>query len=120
MKRALPFAVAAGLAVAAGPAFAQNLGDPVLGTPPHALGSPAPASASNPVAVNHAGSMKGYDPDNAEARDATAALNLLEARGYAAFSNFAAEGNGFRATVVNGGQTSQVSIDPRTGRVGGA
>ncbi len=119
MKPALSFAVAAGLAAASCPAFAQT-----LGTPPHALGSPAPAPApaSNPAgqaAAKPAASVNGYNPDNPEASSATDALNLLEARGYANFSNFTADGNGFRATVVNGGQTSQVSIDPRTGRVGG-
>jgi len=114
MKPALSFAVAAGLIVAACPAFAQT-----MGTPPHALGSSAPAPASKPVAAKHAASVNGYNPDNPEARNATAALNLLEARGYANFSNFTAAGNGFRATIVNGGRASRVSIDPRTGRIGG-
>ncbi len=122
MKPALSFALAAGLAVAAGSAFAQNVGNPVLGTPPHALGSPAPAPAPNPAgqaAAKPAASVNGYNPENPEASSATDALNLLEARGYANFSNFTADGNGFRATVVNGGRASQVSIDPRTGTVGG-
>ncbi len=48
MKPVLPFAVAAGLAIAAGPAFAQTMGNPAIGTPPHALGSPAPVPASKP------------------------------------------------------------------------
>jgi len=119
MKPVLAFAVAAGLAVAACPAFAQNVGNPALGAPPHALGSPAPAPASSPAAAKHAAPMSGYNPDNAEARNATDALNLLEARGYANFSNFTGDGNSFHATVVNGGQPAQVSIDPRTGTVGG-
>ncbi len=117
MKRALPFVVAAGLVVAAGSAFAQNVGNPALGTPPHALGSPALAPASNPAAAGQAAPMSGDNPGNSEGRNATAALNLLEARGYANFSNFTADGINFRATVINGGRASQVLIDPRTGEV---
>lgn len=119
MKPALPFVLAAVLAAAAGSAFAQNVGNPVLGAPPHALGSPAPAPAAQ-AAAKPGAAMNGYNPDNPEASSATDALNLLEARGYANFSDFSAAGNGFRATVVNGGQASRVSIDPRTGQIGGS
>jgi hypothetical protein len=115
MKRALPFVVAGGLVVAAGSAFAQGVGNPALGIPPHALGSPAPAPASNPAA-EHAAAATGDTP---EARNATAALNLLEARGYANFSNFTGDGNAFHATVVNNGQPIEVSINPNTGEIGG-
>jgi hypothetical protein len=118
MKRVLSFAVAAGLVVAAGSAFAQTMGNPALGTPPHALGSPAKAPASSQVAAAPAApmTMKG---DNADASRATDALNLLEARGYADFSNFSADGNNFRATVNDNGQPATVSINPLTGDVTG-
>lgn len=116
MKRALSFAVAAGL-IAAGPAFAQT-----LGAPPHALGSPAPAPASSQVAAAHATAATAATAatgDNPGASNATRALNLLEARGYPDFSDFTANGNIFRATVVNGGRSSQVSINPQTGAITG-
>jgi hypothetical protein len=116
MNRVLSFAVAAGLIIAAGSAFAQTMGNPALGTPPHALGSPVPASSQVAAAPAAPMTMKG---DNADASRATDALNLLEARGYADFSNFTADGNNFRATVYDNGQPATVSINPFTGDVTG-
>ncbi len=47
----------------------------------------------------------------------TAALNLLEAKGDASFTNFAASGNGFSAIVSQNGRSFRVSIDPDRGQV---
>ena len=47
----------------------------------------------------------------------TAALNLLEAKGDASFTNFAASGNDFSATVSQNGRSFAVRIDPDRGQV---
>ena len=45
------------------------------------------------------------------------ALNLLEAKGYARFSGFKAEGNHFVARVSQDGGQFDVDIDPESGQV---
>jgi hypothetical protein len=47
----------------------------------------------------------------------TRALNILEANGYAAFSNFRQQGNDFAADVTRNGQHFAVVIDPDTATV---
>ncbi|MDE2229621.1 MAG: hypothetical protein KGL11_11350 [Alphaproteobacteria bacterium] len=89
-----------------------------LGTPPHALGSraptqgtstptPAPISAAPPVA----------DLDNPQGGRATIALNILEAQGYADFSDFRSVGGTFTALVHDGGSQFRVVINPDTGQI---
>jgi hypothetical protein len=49
------------------------------------------------------------------------ALNLLEAQGYASFSNFREEGGGrYSADAVRDGQAMHVIIDPASGQVAAA
>ena len=48
---------------------------------------------------------------------ATKALNMLEAQGYGAFSNFRPVGGNFAATVSQNGKTFQVTVDPATGQI---
>lgn len=64
--------------------------------------------------------------DTAEARRATAALNLLEAQGYCAdlqekshdaFTDFQPHGQDFVATVTQKGRDYRVIVDPESGRV---
>jgi hypothetical protein len=45
------------------------------------------------------------------------ALNLLEAHGYASFSNFREEGDKFGADVVDNGRPEHVVIDPENGQI---
>ena len=45
------------------------------------------------------------------------ALNLLEAQGYASFSNFQEEGGRYSADAIKDGETQHVIIDPATGQV---
>jgi hypothetical protein len=47
----------------------------------------------------------------------TAALNLLEAKGYGDFSNFKADGNNFAATVKQNGKSFGVVIEPDSGQI---
>ncbi len=53
---------------------------------------------------------------NASDRE-TQALNLLGAKGYAAFSNFQAAGKDYTATVTQGGHAMNVRVDPQSGVV---
>jgi hypothetical protein len=52
-----------------------------------------------------------------EERSATDALNDLETHGYSTFSNFHKKGYDFEATVMEGGKTIQVLVDPSKGTV---
>ena len=47
----------------------------------------------------------------------TQALNLLEAKGYGAFTNFRPAGNDFAATVTRDGRTMTVQVNPQSGQV---
>ena len=47
----------------------------------------------------------------------TKALNLLEANGYGGFTNFKADGDGYKATVTRDGHDVTVHVDPDTGKV---
>jgi hypothetical protein len=47
----------------------------------------------------------------------TAALNLLEAKGYGDFSNFKADGGNFAASVKQNGQSFGVVINPDSGQI---
>jgi len=47
----------------------------------------------------------------------TKALNLLEAKGDASFTNFRADGNAYRATVSQNGRSFDVRVDPMSGQV---
>jgi hypothetical protein len=74
-----------------------------------ALGlSASAASASQP-------SMGSWDP--AVGRQATGALNLLEAKGYGAFRHFQAQGADFTATVKQQNRTVTLLIDPGAGTI---
>jgi hypothetical protein len=64
--------------------------------------------------------------DTPQARRATRALNLLEAKGWAAgledksfgaFQSFTEQGNDFAATVVQHGRRFVLIVDPETGQV---
>lgn len=90
-----------------------------LGSPPHALGAPGtPAVKPAPTAVNStAGVPPVADADNPEGGRATTALNVLEAQGYASFSDFRPDGSMFTALVNDGAQRFQVVINPDTGQI---
>ncbi len=89
MKRiAMSFAV---LALSAGAAFAAV---PAM-----------PATHNQPMSSGH------------EASRMTSALNLLEAKGYASFSNFKEDGANFSATVTKNGHSETVIVDPDSGMV---
>ena len=48
---------------------------------------------------------------------ATMALNALESKGYASFTNFRPDGRNFMADVTKGGKTIHVIVAPVSGRV---
>ena len=50
-------------------------------------------------------------------RAATRALNLLEAKGYADFRNFAVDGNDFTATVTRRDHPETLIVDPDGGTI---
>lgn len=54
---------------------------------------------------------------DADAARMTQALNLLEAQGYGAFSNFKQSGTDFEATVNQNGQSFKVLINPDSGQI---
>jgi hypothetical protein len=72
-----------------------------------ASGAALAAPASGPIASAH-------PEDNG--RD-TRALNMLEANGYAAFSNFRQQGNDFAADVKQNGRQFTVLVDPDSGKI---
>lgn len=119
-----PYGAAAAPAPAAAPVMSTPA-SPVptgngaeLGVPPHALGATTPAeSAAPPVTASANGAPPVADLDNPEGGRATTALNILEAQGYAAFSDFRPEGSAFTASVSDGGQQFQVVINPDTGQI---
>lgn len=58
------------------------------------------------------------DPTARNAGDRmTTALNLLEAKGDASFSNFAPDGNNYSAMVTQNGKSFRVTIDPDAGTI---
>ncbi|GEM_PF-4710041 len=89
-----------------------------LGAPPHALGSGSPAApVPGPKEASISPAPPVADLDNPEAVRATTALNILEAQGYAAFSDFRANGGTFTALVNDGGRQFRVVINPDTGQI---
>ncbi len=71
-----------------------------------------PALAATPVgttAVDHRA--------RAEGDRMTTALNLLEAKGYASFTGFKADGDHYTAAVMQNGRSFTVSINPDNGQV---
>ncbi|HUK11410.1 MAG TPA: hypothetical protein VLX09_26320 [Stellaceae bacterium] len=69
--------------------------------------SPPIATHSSPIAVRHEVRAL-LNNENRE----TAALNLLGANGYSDFVNFRADGKNFEATVLRGGKTETVVVNP--------
>lgn len=89
-----------------------------LGAPPHALGGSSAASTPSSQAALPASNAPAVpDLDNPESGRATAALNVLEAQGYASFSNFGPSGNAYTALVTDNGQQFRVVINPDTGQI---
>ncbi len=93
--KGIAFSLAA-LALSAGAAFAAA---------PAQTGAPAQKS---PVT----------DLRNApDAKRMTEALNLLEAKGYGAFNDFKADGQGYSAAVTQNGHPVTVVVNPDSGQV---
>lgn len=88
-----------------------------LGAPPHALGGSSAASTPSQAALPAGSGPSVPNLDNSESGRATAALNVLEAQGYASFSNFGPSGNAYTALVTNNGQQFRVVINPDTGQI---
>jgi len=88
-----------------------------LGTPPHALGGSSVTSTPSRVAPTAAGGSAVPDLDNPESGRATAALNVLEAQGYASFSDFGPSGSAYTALVTDNGRQFRVVINPDTGQI---
>jgi len=88
------------------------------GSSPHTLGAPTPTTGASSQAPAPPSSIPPVtDVDNPQGGRATAALNVLEAQGYADFSDFRATGSTFTALVNDGGQQFRVVIDPDTGQI---
>jgi len=99
----------------AGAALAQTAADTATAAP-----QPAGrvAAHSHPAAPLRQAAPRPAQPggDTPEARRATDALNILEAKGYA-FSNFHAEGNAYVATAtLPDGRVAEVTVNPDTDR----
>jgi hypothetical protein len=92
-----------------------------LGSPPHALGAPMPnAPATNPAPATENSTTSPVPVAEAGkpgSSRATTALNVLEAQGYANFSDFRPDGDMFTAVVNDGGQQFRVGINPDTGQI---
>ena len=88
-----------------------------LGAPPHALGGSSAASTPSQAALPASNAPTVPDVDNPESSRATAALNVLEAQGYASFSNFGPSGNAYTTLVTDNGQQFRVVINPDTGQI---
>ncbi|MGH7008595.1 MAG: hypothetical protein ACRED7_09345 [Stellaceae bacterium] len=88
-----------------------------LGAPPHALGGSSATSTPSQAALPAGSEPSVPDLDNPESSRATAALNVLEAQGYASFSNFGPSGNAYTALVTDNGQRFRVVINPDTGQI---
>lgn len=107
---------------AAAPAPAASASAPMaatgeeLGTPPHALGDSS-ATTSMPSQAAATSEPAVPDLDNPEGGRATAALNVLEAQGYASFSDFGPSGSAYTALVRDNGQQFRVMINPDTGQI---
>lgn len=89
-----------------------------LGAPPHALGGASSATGTpSPATLPAASEPAAPDLDNPQGSRATAALNVLEAQGYASFSDFRPSGNAYTALVTDNGQQFRVVINPDTGQI---
>ncbi len=102
MKR-IAFTIAA-LVLGAGAAFAA--------TPATPSGQASASSQAMHAKIHHV-SMR----NDASANEMTKALNLLEAKGYASFSGFKADGKDYAATVMKNGHDINVLVDPVSGQV---
>lgn len=73
-----------------------------------------PVMAMAPVRPNVGPSVTGgISQDNR----ATMALNALESKGYASFTNFRPDGRNFAADVTKGGKTVHVIVVPGSGTI---
>jgi hypothetical protein len=85
----------------------------------------APATAARPAIQHHklhsanqqALSAQDRRSVDAKERRETEALNHLQAAGYSNFSNVAADGRDYRATVTKDGQPMVVRVNPERGSV---
>jgi hypothetical protein len=96
IRLASPLLAAAVLAASAGMAFAANA-----------------QAAAPPPAPHHVRPTQ----SRAAGDRMTAALNLLEAKGDGAFTDFKQSGKDFVATVTENGQHVRVTVDPDSGQV---
>jgi len=92
------------LALSAGAAFAAT---PAASTSGMSPAAPASHHAMPAVSRSH----------DHTAQRMTSALNLLEAKGYASFNDFKADGKDFTATVMKNGHDTTVRIDPDSGQI---
>lgn len=83
--------------------------------PPHALGASPATGTPSQAATASAPAVP--DLDSPEGGRATAALNVLEAQGYASFSDFRSSGSAYTALVTDNGQQFRVVINPDTGQI---
>ncbi len=90
-----------------------------LGAPPHALGAASAASTPSPsqTALPASSEPAVPDLDTPEGGRATAALNVLEAQGYASFTDFQPSGSVYTAMVTDNGERFRVVINPDTGQI---
>jgi len=88
-----------------------------LGAPPHALGGSSATTTPSQAGMPASNAPAVPDFDNPQSGRATAALNVLEAQGYASFSNFEPSGSAYTALVTDNGQQFRVVINPDTGQI---
>ncbi len=105
MKRIALLAVA--LSLGAGTAFAATTGN----------SSANPAPAPQAQVQHHHRHMATARRINAREDRETKALNLLEAKGYASFTNFKPDGRDYAATVAKNGHNMTVRVDPHSGQI---
>jgi hypothetical protein len=106
---------AAALTVALLPAAFAN----EMGTTPSDTGAHAKAHHVIHYRSSSAAPLAADERSLADAREhrQTRAMNLIGAAGYDDFTDFAKDGNDFRATAIKGGQRISVLVNPDDGRV---
>lgn len=81
------------------------------------VGGLAATASAKPVPAGAAAAALRQDRDNPVEERMTAALNLMEADGFGAFSDFHAAGKNYAALVDQDGRRFPITVDPDSGEV---
>lgn len=94
-------------------------GSAMLAAPTPAPANPTAQAGTNPAAIQQKAERAARRDDRADRQETrmTHALNLLEANGYGAFSDFKRDGDDFAATVSQSGTPFTVIVNPDTDQI---